>query len=314
MKKVISLAVSVAILGAIYLVIDFSSLLRALRGIDVPLMMMGLAVFVPILSIMAWRLKVLIPTVHRPPLTEALRLILSACAMNMVLPSKMGDVAKSAFMKKSGGLSGSKALAIVVLEKTSDVLALLVWCVFGLIVVSPSEPIFQVLFATVVLGFLFCLTMMGSLRFADFFFAVALRVIPGKLSARIENLQSAWHEMHAFFWRHAKFSLGIIFTSIILWFLNLAQIWLFALAVGGAIPFIDNLALAPLALLAGLLPLTFAGIGTRDAALIMLYQPFMNSGIAAALGLFCTLRYIVPALAGLPFLTRYLEALRDKGN
>ena len=314
MKKVISLAVSVAILGAIYLVIDFGSLLRALRGIDVPLMMMGLAVFVPILSIMAWRLKVLIPTAHRPPLAEALRLILSASAMNMVLPSKMGDVAKSAFMKKSGGLSGSKALAVVVLEKTSDVLALLVWCVFGLIVVSPSGPFFQVLFAVVVLGLLFCLVMLGSLGFADFFFAMALRVIPGKLSARIENLHSAWHEMHAFFWRHAKFSLGIIFTSIVLWFLNLAQIWLFALAVGGAIPFIDNLALAPLALLAGLLPLTFAGIGTRDAALIMLYQPFMNSGIAAALGLFCTLRYIVPALAGLPFLTRYLEALRDKGN
>ena len=314
MKKLISLAVSVAILGAIYLIIDIDSLLRALRGIDVMLMVAGLAVFVPILAIMAWRLKVLIPTAHRPPLAEAFRLILSACAMNMVLPSKMGDVAKSAFMKKSGGLSGSKALAVVVLEKTSDVLALLVWCVFGLIVVSPSGQIFQVLFAAVAFGLLICVAMLGSLRFADLFFAVALGVAPQKNCGRVETLQNAWHEMHAFFWRHAKFSLGIIFTSIVLWFLNLAQIWLFALAVGGDIPFIDNLALAPLALLAGLLPLTFAGIGTRDAALIVLYQPFMNSGTAAALGLFCTLRYIVPALAGLPFLTGYLETMRNNGD
>jgi glycosyltransferase 2 family protein len=313
-KQIISLAVSIAILGAIYLVIDIGSLLRALRGVDVPLTISALAVFVPILSIMAWRLKVLIPTDHRPSLAEALRLILSASAMNMVLPSKMGDVAKSAFMKKSGGLSGSKALAVVVLEKTSDVLALLVWCVFGLMVVSPSGPFFQVLFAAVALGLLFCIVMLGSLRFADFFFVVAFRIVPQKLGAKIGNLRNAWHEMHGFFWRHAKFSLGIIFTSIVLWFLNLAQIWLFALAVGGDVPFIDNLALAPLALLAGLLPLTFAGIGTRDAALIVLFQPFMDSGTAAALGLFCTLRYIVPALAGLPFLTGYLEALRNNGD
>jgi hypothetical protein len=57
------------------------------------------------------------------------------------------------------------------------------------------------------------------------------------------------------------------------------------------------------------LPLTFAGVGTRDAALIIFYQPYLNPPVAAALGLLCTVRYILPALAGLPLLGRYLPVL-----
>ncbi|HLE25359.1 MAG TPA: hypothetical protein VI935_06875, partial [Thermodesulfobacteriota bacterium] len=72
-------------------------------------------------------------------------------------------------------------------------------------------------------------------------------------------------------------------------------------------PFLANLALAPLAILAGLLPLTLAGIGTRDAALIALYQPFFNAPTGAALGLLCTSRYLLPAICGLPLLRKYIQ-------
>ncbi len=75
-----------------------------------------------------------------------------------------------------------------------------------------------------------------------------------------------------------------------------------------------NLALSPLAILAGLLPLTFAGVGTRDAALIVFYQPYFNAPTAAALGLLCTSRYIIPAIAGLPFLGQYLTMLQTIRN
>ena len=58
-------------------------------------------------------------------------------------------------------------------------------------------------------------------------------------------------------------------------------------------------------------PLTLAGIGTRDAALILFYQPYLAAPVAAALGLLCTLRYVLPALAGAAVVTRYLPGLRQ---
>lgn len=81
---------------------------------------------------------------------------------------------------------------------------------------------------------------------------------------------------------------------------------MFILALRTSVPLIESLALSPLAILAGLIPLTFAGIGTRDAALVFLYAAFLSAPEAAALGLLCTARYFLPALAGLPFLNRYV--------
>ena len=59
------------------------------------------------------------------------------------------------------------------------------------------------------------------------------------------------------------------------------------------------------------MPLTFAGVGTRDAALIAFYKPYLNAPTAAALGLLCTSRYLLPALGGLPFLGKYLTTIKQ---
>ena len=50
--------------------------------------------------------------------------------------------------------------------------------------------------------------------------------------------------------------------------------------------------------------MTFAGVGTRDAALVYFLAPSIGDGPALALGVFATLRYVVMAIAGLPFVAR----------
>ena len=59
-----------------------------------------------------------------------------------------------------------------------------------------------------------------------------------------------------------------------------------------------------MAIFVGLLPFTFAGVGTRDAAMLYLLGPLVGKGPALALGVFATLRYVVVALAGVPFVLR----------
>jgi uncharacterized membrane protein YbhN (UPF0104 family) len=58
-----------------------------------------------------------------------------------------------------------------------------------------------------------------------------------------------------------------------------------------------------MAIFVGLLPVTFAGVGTRDAAMAYFLAGPAGEGPALALGAFATVRYLVPALAGLPFLS-----------
>ncbi len=161
-------------------------------------------------------------------------------------------------------------------------------------------------------GLLSGILLLSSRKVAKIFFIISRRIAPKKLRTKLEKLQMSWGEMHDYFWRDKRQLLKISTTSIFIWFLHLLQIWLFILALKAWTPFIANLALSPLAILAGLLPLTFAGVGTRDAALIVFYQPYFAAPTAAALGLLCTSRYLLPAIGGLPFLGEYLVTVRDR--
>ncbi len=314
MKRLISIAIGLIILAAIYWKIDVSELIQVFKQSDAGWLLIGISMVIPLTLLTAWRLQQLIPSGKRLGLGEATRLILAASGLNMVLPSKMGDIAKAYFIQKRGYLGGSLSLSLVIFEKTCDMLALLVWCVFGLILYSDKDWLFLVLTGSVALGLMLGLTLLGSRRFAELFFAAGQAVASQKFKAKLENLRHSWLEMHAYFWRDKVRLTRIWLMSLLIWFLHLLQTWFFILALKAWVPLLINLALAPLSILVGLLPLTFAGIGTRDAAIIVFYQPFLNPPTAAALGLLFTLRYLLPALGGLPFLGQYMELATADGR
>jgi uncharacterized protein (TIRG00374 family) len=229
----------------------------------------------------------------------------------MVLPSKMGDIAKAYFMRERGHLSGALSLSLVVFEKACDMLSLLLWCVFGLMLYPQKDWLYWTMTACVSLGLILGLLLLGSKKFAQIFFIVGQAIAPKKFQLKLKQLRVSWNEIHDYFWTDKSQLSAISLLSIFIWFLHLLQIWFFILALKAWTPFLANLALSPLAILAGLLPLTFAGVGTRDAALIWFYQPYFDAPTAAALGVLCTSRYLLPALGGLPFLNQYLMALRS---
>jgi glycosyltransferase 2 family protein len=311
-RKLVTLAISLLILAAIYYKIDIARLGRVLANADPNYLLLSLAMVVPLTMLTAWRLQILAPARAHIGLAEATRLILVASVLNMILPSKMGDIAKAWFMR-SENARGSLTLSLVIFEKTADMLSLLFWCALGLLFYPRKDEIFWILTVVVIAGFIFGILLLASRSLADFVFTLG-RIDPPQdrfgVANKLRALAAGWKEMQEFFWSDKQRVLAVSTMSIFIWFLHLLQIWLFIFALRASAPFVANLGLAPLALLAGLLPLTFAGIGTRDAALIVLYQPYFTAPVAAALGILCTARYIIPAIAGLPFLHRYLNKIR----
>ena len=309
LKRFISIVVSVAILLYIYTQIDITNLIEVFQQSDRLMLVISLAMVIPITLITSWRLQQLVPE-RSLGLLEANRLILGASVLNMVLPSKMGDIAKAYFMSERANISGSLALAISVFEKACDLLSLLLWCVFGLMLYPAKDSLFWVMTAGVAVGLVLGLLLLSSRQFANLFFTFTTSFAPKSLFKKLQKMQASWAEMHDYFWSDKQQLLLITSTSIFIWFLHLLQIWLFILALQAVVPFIVSLALSPLSILAGLLPLTFAGIGTRDAAIIYFYQDYFSEATGAALGLLCTSRYFIPALIGLPFLGQMLGATK----
>ncbi len=314
MKRIISIVVSLTILAAIYWKLNQHGQLAQLGQVfakcDRMWMALSLSMVVPLTLFTSWRLQQLMPTRGQLGFGEANKLILVASVLNLILPSKMGDIAKAWFMRERGHMSGSLSLALVVFEKTCDMLSLLVWCVFGLLLYPRKDWLFWAMTICIFSGLALGLLLIGSQRFAHFFFESGVRLAPRKVGAKLARLQEAWREMHGYFWKSKVQLICVAATSVFIWFLHLLQIWMFILALRAWTPFLTSLALSPLAILAGLLPLTFAGVGTRDAALVFFYKPFFPAVTAAALGLLCTARYLLPAIGGAPFAGEYFHRSR----
>ena len=310
MKRVVSIVVSLIILAIVYTKTDVAGLTSVFQNCDRLWMVVSLGMVVPLTLITSWRLQQLMPVSGSLGFWEANRLILAASVLNMVLPSKMGDITKAYFMRDRGHLSGSLALSLVVFEKACDMLSLLLWCAFGLLLYPQKDALFWIMTIGVAGGLLGGVLLLASKRAAELFFQTTKKIAPKKIKEKLQKLHISWQEMHDYFWRDRVQLTKITATSIFIWFLHLLQIWFFILALKAFTPFLANLALSPLAILAGLLPLTFAGVGTRDAALILFYQPYFGAATGAALGLLCTSRYILPALGGLPFLGQFLATTK----
>jgi glycosyltransferase 2 family protein len=317
-KRLISIGVSLVILVVIYWKIDLAKLAAVFGQCDRLWLAISLGMVVPITLATAWRLQQLMPRsgvdlatpARGLSFTEANRLILAASVLNMVLPSKMGDIAKAYFMRDRGQLDGSLALSLVVFEKACDMLSLLLWCTVGLLLFPRRDLLFGVMTIAIALGLAFGVLMLGSIGFAKAGFGLGRRLLPGKMQGKIDRMADSWEQMHGYFWSDRRRLLTVTLTSVFIWFLHLLQIWFFIVALRASVPLLTSLALSPLAILAGLLPLTFAGVGTRDAALIAFYGPYFPAATGAALGVLCTSRYVMPAIGGLPFLNRYLGLVK----
>jgi len=310
-KQLLSLAVSLLLLAALYWSLDLRGLGRVFAQAHPGLLAVSVLAIFPIKLLQAWRLKRLVPRPALLPYPAAVRLLLMADVMNLVLPSKTGDLAKSWFMKDRAELSGSLAFSLVVFEKACDVLALLAWCAVGLLWLPEKSRPMQLLTWGVLAALAAGLAMLGSRGFARLLFGAAHALLPRRLEERIARLAAAWDEVGGHFRARPRRLAEIALLSLLLWWVQFQQVWLFILAVRAWTPPLVNLALAPLAILAGLVPLTFAGLGTRDAALIALYHPWLAAPAAAAVGLLTTTRYVVPALFGLPLFRRSLADVRS---
>jgi uncharacterized protein (TIRG00374 family) len=301
-RRAVSILLALLLLAALYRTIDYRRVAAILGQADPVWLITGLALLVPMVLLAGIRLRVLVPREAAISVGEAVRLNLAASVLNLVLPSKMGDLAKSWFFRQRGHLPGTLALALVVFERTCDMLSLLAWCSFGLLLLHRGHALRGPLAAAVIAGMLVGVGVLTFRRLATASFAVAARLAPSRFKPRISQLGESWDAMHTFFWARKGRLAWIAVLSLAIWFVNLIQVWFLIRALGERVPVIDSLGLTPLAILAGLLPVTFAGVGTRDIAVVFFYQEYLAPATGAALGLLLTFRYALLALGGLPFL------------
>ena len=79
-------------------------------------------------------------------------------------------------------------------------------------------------------------------------------------------------------------------------------------ALGSNISFIYIVAAFPLSIFVGLIPITLAGMGTRDSAIIYFFAHLAGPSTCLAMGLlYSFFGYFLLALFGLPFMKKMIS-------
>jgi uncharacterized membrane protein YbhN (UPF0104 family) len=311
LKVAVAMGVSVLLLVLLYRQVDPAQLLAALRQASLPLFVAALGVGGLLSALTAWRYS---HFAHRlgiapaPGYGSSLKSYFLAACLNLVLPSKLGDLGKGLLCGRLDRRSYPLELHVfTVYEKVADL--------FSLVALGAVIGVLRHLAAPVP-GIRALPGPFAGLGLTPFLLALALPLLlvllphrHGGPVARLLRplplkLREAGMVAGRFRWREF---LAFLAVSLGLWSLHLLQMALFAQSLGMALWSPAGLMVMVAAVLVGLLPLSFAGIGTRDAVLLVLLGPLYGSARPLLFGVLLTSRYVLPALVGACLLRELAE-------
>lgn len=302
----VSFVVSSVLLVALYRSLDVRLVGQTLLGADPAWLVFSVGMILPITVLRAIRFYWVTPARALPGVGEALRLTLAATALNVFLPAKSGDLIKSYFVAKRSDTSAGVSIAIVVYERLSDLFALIFWCLAGWLIGRPQVPGLPSFFWLLLTALgAACGVLISSSRVAVYGRELMAHAIPHVRFKKLRRVAQGWPDLLLTLRGRRR---QVVAYSLFLWFVHLVQIWLFTVTLSADVPFTICASLSAVALMAGQLPLTVAGLGTRDVALVLLLSRYMAPESAAAMGVLMSTRLLVPPLVGLPVMWPYLSS------
>lgn len=287
--------ISFAILGLLLHQVDFHEMAGALRSANWELLLVGVAAYWCGLALRAWRWQLLVNKDHHAIMFgDAMIITLIGCALNVILPASMGDVAKSYYGYRR---TGHKEIML-----SSSLVDKLIGMLAGFVAGFPLAA-WMHLWVYFWVG----VTVSAALTAILFFPRMMPWSVLTCLAARVGKRIDASQLVAAATLPH-RLLLVSFMLSVLSWVLSYLQVYLTFLAFDSAhSPTLGHVfALIPLVTLTKLLPLTLDGLGPQEGASVYL---FGQVGVAASLTLLTTLvgRALaswLPAVVGIVFILR----------
>jgi len=213
------------------------------------------------------------------------RLTLLSCTLNLVLPARAGELARALPLRGREKVFRS-AVLMVIYERSIDLVMMLTVMALALIVSLNTSllsifMLFMTIASWVVLGLLTRITPIQGLSVITHF----------------------WQSYFTFHQQRKPFFNTIVWDSVIMWGMTLVQSWAIFKMVGQSVPLLVVFSFIPMAIFAGLFPLTFSGVGTRDWAMLELFGGLMSADTVLAVAfLFFVIRFLIPGIVGSIFL------------
>ncbi len=269
MKKYLKL-VGIIILCLILSNIDLEKLTSIFTQLNHWYIMFAILLNIPLLFIKSYRWNRLLKTqsIHYS-LKNTFLSYLSGIYAGIITPGKIGEFVKVIYLKTDLGIPFSKGFSSVLMDRVFDIYPMIILGFIGiweLRVFGELSTISLILAILIILMplFLFNKKLVKKLTrpIYDIFVKNRFR---GKIEKNFENFYTGIGQLIGYnLW-------GISILTFLSYMIFFSQTYLIVLSMGVSINFINISLIIVISNMIGLLPITIAGLGTRDAILIYLF-------------------------------------------
>ena len=209
-----------------------------------------------------------------------------------IFPGRLGDFARSYPLRKR--IPPAVSVGTVAFEKIIDVSSLFAISAIGFLYIGIATA--ALIFPIGVLGMILILYAVNKLSNS--------RYMPKKLAKKVRHALLVIRMAK----KHPSLFFGSALVSFINWCVSVLMLYALLLAFGAHVSILTLAAYFPIAIFLGLIPISIAGMGTRDSALIIFLSPFAQSTSILAAGIgYSFFGYFLFSLLGIPFLIREMR-------
>lgn len=296
-KKTLILSLSTAVILFILFktVINLNQFVPTVRNAHFRYLWCALLVTLPFapLSALRWYF-ILWSSGHRIAFRKTFMIIMASGPLS-ILPGRLGDLARSYPLRQQ--IPPTRSIATIIFEKVIDITVLLFFTALGFFIIH------SYIYATIALIF-------GLSTFPGLFITKKFSSRLGLNFKILEKINHAFGILEQALRYKKILALGIL-SSALNWFLSIVQVYFLYMAFGALVSIPVILTYLPLTIFVGLLPISIAGIGTRDSAMIAFFNGYATSSQTVAMGLgYSLLSYGLFAILGIPFFINYF--LKEK--
>jgi len=206
----------------------------------------------------------------RIPYLEAFYAVMIANILNSFMPSKAGEIAKAAFIREHCRLSSG--IAMVILERLVDFSILGTLGIIGFFGSGILWGLISGLLLLSTVALIFALAV---------FLPFDKIVMPWKLGGFIKNVIPVFRDWIS----NPTAIVQTVAGSLGCWILAGISICALSSAISPGVKWGHILSIYPVAILAGLVPISISGIGPRDSAFVLLLSSRMSVEEATLIGL-----------------------------
>jgi hypothetical protein len=267
--------IGVAILGYILYSLNFQKIINAFFSIDPIYIVYALLLTIPLLiiRITAWQL-ILREQKIKIGFFRSMKIYLIGVFYGSITPGYFGQLMRVPYLKETTGEQNGKLFVNTVVETFVHTFSLYGMMIIGaLLVIGTIPELLPITIVWIVGVALVAAYFVKKERGEKLFNLVITYLVPKNVKRHFSSfIGSFYNDFPSFTPMILPYLLGIV-----TWVIVFSQEYFILLGLGLQIPYVAFLLLFPIANTAGFIPITFAGLGTREFTAIFIFSTLFQT-------------------------------------